>query len=163
VTLEWPLRERLAVIVVLLAFATAAFVAMRGATSWHVFQAGAYLVSVLVALAAPGATLVQVIGGQILAGGVLVGQGGVAWLVVVPVIGSVVATAELCAVVGRLGGAVARGPGTDLRRAILSAGLGAGVFAVVVFVGGTAGVGGILAIALASAACVGVAVVVGRG
>lgn len=75
------------------------------------------------------------------------------FLTLVPLIASVVATAELLAMVARLSGSRARDAKADFRRAGAATLLGA-VFAVVAFVGSRTGSVGFLPVVLASGACI---------
>jgi hypothetical protein len=77
-------------------------VAALGASGWHIVGACVYVVIAATALFFPAAITIQVIGGQMLAGSVLLGQNAPASLLLLPVIASVVVTAELLAAVGRL-------------------------------------------------------------
>jgi hypothetical protein len=146
-----PARQRLAAIAVLTAAITGAAAAALGATG--IFGAGAYVVIAVAALFSPAAIVVQVIYGQLLAGSVLLAQDGPAPLLLLPVVVSVVVTAELLALVGRLGTPKGRDPGgDDLHRVGVAAVIGGVVFGAVVLVRGLPGPTGLVAIGVASAA-----------
>lgn len=149
-----PARQHLAAITLLIATLTGAAGAALGASGSHVLGAGAYVVAALLALFFPAAIVVQVIAGQVLAASVLLAPDGPAPLLLLPMVASILATAELLAVVGRLDTPLARDPSDDLRRMGITVLIGGGVFGAVALAGRLPGPTGILAIALASAACV---------
>lgn len=152
-------RRRTAAAAVLTAILTGAAGVALGASSLHVYIAGAYVVITVAALFFPAAIAVQVIGGQVLVGSVLLGQDGLAHLLLLlPVVAGVVATAELLAVVARLDTPLERDPGAGLHRVGLAAAIGGAVFAAVVLLGELPGPTGLVAIVLASGACVMLAV-----
>lgn len=153
-----PARQRLAAIAVLMATLTGAGAATLGASGWHIFGAGAYVVATLAAIFSPAAIIVQVIGGQLLAASVVLGRDGSPTLLLLPVIASVVATAELLAIVARSAAALDRDPGDDVRRAGVTVSIAAVVFGVVAIIGRLPGPTGILAIVLAASACLVLAV-----
>lgn len=149
-----PARQRLAAMAVLMAILTGTGTAALGESGSHILGAGAYVVATLAALYSPGAIIAQVIVGQLLAAGLVLGRGDSTTLFVLPVIVSVVATAELLAAVGRSATAPDRDPGDDLRTTVVTISIASVVFGVVAIIGRLPGPTGILAIALASAACV---------
>lgn len=157
-----PARRRLAAIAVLTSVLTGAAGAALGLSDSHAYLAGAYVAITVVALFHPAAITGQVIGGQLLAGSVLLGQDGLARLWLVPVVASVVATAELLAIVARLDTPLEPDVGDDLRRAEHAAVIGGGVFGAVVLLGGLPGPTGLAAIALAAGACVALAILLAR-
>ena len=150
----WPARQGLAAFAVFAAILTGTFGAALGGSGGHAFLAGAYVVAAAVALFYPAAIAVQVIGGQVLLGSLLVGSEGTAPLLLVPAVAGVVVTAELLAVVARLDTQLERDPGDDLPRAGLAAVIGGAVFGAVVLVSGFPGPIGLVAVGLASGACV---------
>ena len=153
-----PARQRLILIVVFLATLTGAAGAALGASGGHAFGAAAYVASALVAVFVPAAIAIQVVGGQVLVGTLLLGQAGPAPLLLLPLVAAIVVTAELLAVVARLNTPLERDPRDDLRRAAASAAIGAGVFGMVVLAGVLPGPTGLVGIALASAACIALAI-----
>lgn len=152
-TTWWPARRRVAALAVLMAALTGAAGAALGASDGHVYGAGAYVVIVMVALFYSGGITAQVIGGQVLAGSLLSGLDGPATLILLPVLASVVLTAELLGIVARLDTPLEREPTRDVQGAALATVIGGGVFAAVVLVGDLPGPTGLTAIALASGAC----------
>lgn len=152
-TTWWPARRRLAALGVLMAALTGAAGAVLGASDWHVYGAGAYVVIAVVALFFSGGITAQVIAGQVLAGSLLSGLDGAAALLLLPMVAGVVLTAELLAVVARLDTPLEPDPTRDLQGAALATLTGGGVFGAVVLVGHLPGPTGLTAIALASGAC----------
>ncbi len=150
-------RTRLIAAALLLAVATGVVALSLGATPNHAWGAFGYVAVVGFAVLAPGAIWAQVLAGQLLAGSLLLGPGRLPWWVVVPIVASVIATAEVLGVVARLNAVVPRAPADDLRRAGQATLIGGAVFALVAFAGALPGPRGILAVALASAASVSVA------
>ncbi len=149
-----PARQRLAFLAGLAATLTGAVGAVLDGSSSYVYGAGAYVIIVVSALFVPAAIAVQVIAGQILVGSLLIGQAGTAALMLVPAFAGVVATAELLAMVAWLDAPVQRDPGDALPRAGLAAVIGGAVFAAVMLISGLPGPGGLVAVGLASGACV---------
>jgi hypothetical protein len=158
-----PARQRIAGLAVLLATVTGAAGALGPGGSSPV--AGAYVIATLAGLFFPAAITVQVIAGQVLAGCILwgSGQGARSLLLVVPIIASVVATAELLAGVGRLETTPGNDPGDYLRRAGAAAAIGAVAFGAVLLFGELPGPTGLIAIVLASAACAALAILLIAG
>lgn len=152
-TTWWPARRRLAALAVLMAAVTGAAGAALGASAWHVYVAGAYVLIAVVALFFSGGITAQVIGGQVLAGSLLSGLDGASALLLLPMVAGVVFTAELLGVVARLDTPLERDPTRDLQGAALATVIGGGVFGAVVLVGDLPGPTGFAAIALASGAC----------
>ena len=107
-----------------------------------------------IALLLPAGVAFQVITGQALVAGLLLAENGPASVLLVPVVAGVVVTAELLADVARLDTPLRR----DLTGAAASAGRAAvvagGVFGAVMPVGGLPGPTGVLAVVVASGACV---------
>ena len=150
-------RRRLIGAALVTAVATGVVTVSLGATGNHAWAAAGYLAVVGFAVLAPGAIWAQVIAGQALVGGLLLGPAGRPWWLLLPLVASVVATAEILAVVARLDSVVPRAPADDLRRAGRATLVGSLVFAVVAFAGALPGPGGLFAVALASGACAAVA------
>jgi hypothetical protein len=150
-------RTRLIGAALATAVATGLVVVSLGASSDHAWGAAGYLAVVGFAVLAPGAIWAQVVAGQLLAGGLLLGPEGLPWWLLVPVVASVVATAEILGVVARLDSVVPRAPADDLRRAGWSTLVGGVAFAVVALAGALPGPRGLVAVGVASAACVAVA------
>ncbi len=149
-----PARQRLASLAVLLATLTGAVGTVLDGSSSYVYGAGAYVMIAVLALFVPAAIAVQVIAGQVLVGGLLMGQDGPAALMLVPAFAGVVATAELLTMVAWLDTPLQRDPSDALPRAGLAAVIGGGVFGAVMLVSGLPGPGGLVAVGLASGACV---------
>jgi len=159
-------RARLAAIAVAVAAVTAVTGAALGGTADHAILAVALLASTIAALRSPSWIAVQVVAGQLLAARLLLGTVGITTLHVLPLVAGVIATAELLAAVGRLDSPVELIGGGELRRAAVAAGLGAAVFAAVALTGSLPGPSGLAAVAIASAACVALAILLvtrGRG
>jgi hypothetical protein len=145
--------QTFAALAILIASGTAAAGAWGG-SGWHLYGAGAYVAVTVLALFAPAAITLQVIGGQVLIAGLLFAPGDASPLLLVPLVIAVVATAELLALVARLRTSVDRDPRPDLRRAGIGALLAGSAFGIVVTVGALPGPAGLLSVALASIACV---------
>lgn len=153
-TTWWPARRRLAGLAILTATLTGSIAATAGSSPAHVYGAGGYLVLTLIALFWPSAIVAHVIGGQVLAGSVLVAPGGGELVPLLAIVAGAVATTELLAGAARLDMPVEREGRDDLRRAGLAAVAGAGVFGAVALVGTLPGPTGLVAVALASGACI---------
>ncbi len=149
-----PTRRRLASLALLAAAMTGVVGTVLDGSGSYIYGAGAYVMIVVLALFVPAAIAVQVIAGQVLVGGLLLGLDGTAVLMLVPAFAGVVATAELLAMVAWLDTPVQRDPGDALPRAGLAALIGGGVFGAVTLASGLPGPGGLVAVVLASAACV---------
>lgn len=161
--MSWkPDRTGVAVLALLTAALTGAAGAALGGTTEHLYGAGAYLAIAGVAVFSPGALVVQVIAGQMLAGSVLVGPEGAGLLAVVPLVAGVVITAELLGVTARIIDTPERHPGEELRRVGVTALLGGGVFGVVAVLGRLPGPGGLLGAGLAGGALVLVAMLLAK-
>lgn len=159
----WPERRRAAVLALVSAVATGATAGALGGPGWHLYGGAAYVVLVGLALLAPAAITAQVIGGQLLVGSVLLAPDGPAPLYVLPLVATVVLTAELLGVAARLDLPFRRAAGEDLRRTAVAAVIGGAAYAVVVLAAALPGPSGLMGIGLASAACILLAVVVVRG
>lgn len=129
-----------------------------GATTNHVWGAAGYVGLVAFSLLAPASLWAQVVAGQIMAGALLLGADATPWWLVLPVVAGVVATAELASIAARLDVVVPRPPSTDLRGAFRSVLVAAVAFATVALAAGLPGPAGFLAVALASLACAGAAI-----
>lgn len=149
-----PARQALGASAILVAALTAAVGVWLGGSGWHLFGAYTYVLIALLGLFSPAAIAVQVICGQVLVGSLLVAQDGPPHLLLAAVVASVIVTAELLAVVARMDTPLASDPRDDLPRAGTAALMGGGVFAVVLLLSGVPGPTGIVAVALASGACV---------
>ena len=149
-----PARQRLASLAVLAATLTGAAGAVVDGSSSYVYGAGAYVVIAVLALFFPAAIAVQVISGQILVGSLLMGQDRPAALMLALVFAGVVASAELLARVAWLESPLQRDSSDVLSRTALAAAMGGGVFGAVMLISGLPGPGGLLAVVLASGACV---------
>ena len=147
-------RLRLASLAVLLATLTGAVGTVLDGSSSYVYGGGAYVMIAVLALFVPAAITVQVIAGQVLVGSLLMGLEGPTALMLVPAFAGVVATAELLAMVAWLDTPLQRDPSDALPRSGLAAVIGGGVFGAVMLVSGLPGPGGLVAVGLASGACV---------
>jgi hypothetical protein len=126
--------------------------------------AAAWILIAAVGLFWPTAMTVVVVGGQMLTGMLLLGPTPVRLLPLVLAMAGVVATAELLGLVDRLNTPLERGARSELNRAGASAVVGGVVFAAVVAVGKLPGPTGLVAVALASGACVVLAILLlGQG
>ncbi|MGD8279342.1 MAG: hypothetical protein PVH00_14995 [Gemmatimonadota bacterium] len=153
-TVWGPARTRLAISAVLVATGTAALGAVLGGTGNHVVGAVGYIAVTVAALFRPGWITGQVVTGLMMAAGLMIGPAAASSLRMLPLVAGIIATAELLAAAARLDAPVERVARGELRRAGLAAGLGAVVFAAVLFAGVLPGPSGLLAVGLASAACV---------
>lgn len=151
-----PARWRCAVWAVLTAAATGTLAFVLD-PSGQVLGPALYVVVATGAILVPAGVAAQVMGGQLLLGSLLVGQGGPDPLLLLPSVAGVVATAELLAVVARLDTPLARGAPDAFGRAGLAAAVGVGAFAAVVLAGDLPGPTGLLAVVLASGAVAAVA------
>jgi hypothetical protein len=142
--------------------------AVIGGTALHVLGAVAYIAIAVSALFAPAMIMVQVAAGQVMIAGLLLRPGAAGallrpdspgTLLLVAMFVGVVATAELLAVVDRVVTSVDHDPRDDLRRAALAAAVAGVAFGVVLLPGSMPGPTGLAGVALASAACVIVALV----
>jgi hypothetical protein len=151
-----PARRRLAITAVLTAVATAAFGAALGGTGRHAVGAVGFTAIAVAALFRPVWITGLVVTGQLMALGLL--AGGAAPFAVLPVVAGVIASAELLAAAARLDSPGERIPVGEFQRAALAAALGAAVFAAVALAAALPGPTGLLAVGLASAACVALAI-----
>ena len=94
------------------------------------------------------------IGGQVLVGSLLLGSGAATPLVLMPAVAGVVVTSELLAVVARLDMQLERDSGDGVPSGGLAAVIGGCVFGVVVLASAFPGPTGLVAVVLASGACV---------
>ncbi len=154
VTGPWtPGRRRLALLAILAAVLTGAIATLMEGAGAYIPGALAYVMVTVLATFLPPAITVQVIGGQILIESLLL-QGGPAPLMLVPLFAGVVITAELLAIVAWLDTPLRREPGNTFVTAGRSALIGAAVFGAVLLVSSLPGPGGLVAVGLASGACV---------
>jgi len=148
-----PARRRTAA----LALATAVLTAIGGGTlsqaTGHLYGAVGYVIIAAAALFSPGWITVQVIGGQLLVASILLAPAPPTPLLVLPLVAGIIVTAELLAMVARLDTAPERESGPDLARVAVAGTVGAVVFAAVLLLGTLPGPRGLAAVALASAAC----------
>ena len=156
----WPARKRLSLLAIATATVTGGVAAMLGGST---DLAAAYVLVTLVALLSPAAIAVQVVVGQVLLGSLLMAGGRADPLALVPVFASVVATAELLADVARMDTPFESERRGDLHQVGLATVVGGGAFGAVVLVGDVPGPTGVLAVALASGACVVLARLLVRG
>jgi len=142
---------------------TAAAAAALGGEVWHVSYAAVYVALTLAAVFSPGAITLPVIAGQVLAASLLLQPDGPAPLLLVPVVASLVLTAELLGLAARLDGPVAPDATPGLPRAVSSAFLAGGSYAAVVGAGAYSGLlGGLVAVSMGAGVCVLLAVLLVR-
>lgn len=110
----------------------------------------------------PAAITAQVIAGQALVGLLFLVQDGTALTLAVPLVATVVVTAELLAVVARLDTPLPRGPGDALARTGRASVLAGAVFAAAIVISAAPGPTGIVAVGLGSVACLVLAVRMAR-
>lgn len=115
--------------------------------------AAVYVVVAAVAVFSPRAIAIQVVGGQALAAGVLLGPAGAGFVAVLPLVVGVVVTAELLGAVARLGITPERDPKTELRRSGIAGLLGGATFGLVALLIGLERPGGLTGLALAGGGC----------
>jgi len=147
-------RIRVAAAAVLVSAATGAVTVGVGGSTEQFYGAGLYVAVAALAAFMPPVIAIQVVGGQALVASLLMSQGGWTLLLLVPSVAGVVATAELLAVVARLDSPIWRESGHTVSAAGRAAVMGAGVFGAVALVGAIPGPTGLLAVVLASGACV---------
>lgn len=157
----WPARVRLAILAVAAAVLTGAWAVLVGGTGLS-YGAVAYVLVAAAAAFLPAAIAVQVIGGQILAAGVLSAPSGAVVLLALPVVLGVVVSAELLAVVARLDLPTPRAPDGALRRAGFAATIGVGVYTAVSLAGALPGPAGPVATLVAAGGIVAVALLLVR-
>lgn len=153
----------MAALAVASALATAATGSALGGSVLHLYGGAAYVGLAGLALAAPAAITAQVVTGQLLVGSLLLMPDGPAPLLLLPLVATVVITAELLGVAARLDLPLQRPAGEDLRRSVIAAVTGGAAYGGVVLAAALPGPSGLRGIALASAACVALAVVLVRG
>ena len=159
----WRSRVVMAVVAVVVALATAlATVAFAESPQFLVFAA-LYVVTVGASLVTPSAIVAQIVGGQALAGALLLSTENPSLLALTGVIAGVVLTSELLGIVARLGMPIERDPGPDTRQAGFAALVGATVFAVVFLLGRLPGLEGMAGAVLAAVAAIGLAVWMVKG
>jgi hypothetical protein len=149
-----PARQRTAAAAVLVALLTAVASGLWRTTGASVYAGVAYVAVTSLAVFVPAWIPAQVIGGQLIAGTMLLAPDGPEPLWIAPLLAGVILTAELLAAVSRLDASFRYHSKQDLRGAALAAGTGAVVFAAVIAFGSLRGPTGLLSVAIASAACV---------
>ena len=147
-------QRGLAGLAVLSAGVTGALIGGVGGAGFLQFGVVAYLLVTGLALITPAAIAVQVVGGLLLLARFLVAESGPAPLLVIPAVAGIIFTAELLAIVARMDTPFLSDPRDDLPRAVFSALVGGAVFTTVLLISGIRGPGGLVAIFLASGACV---------
>jgi hypothetical protein len=154
-----PVRQRIAALAILTAALTGVGGAVLGGSAWHLYGAGVYVAIAIAALFSHTWIAVQVIAGQLIAGSLLLGQRAHSPLLVLPVVASVIATTELLALVARADARLERDPFRDVATAWIAACAGAAISGAILLVAAVPGPTGLLAIGLASGACVGLGIV----
>lgn len=147
-------RRSLAVLAFSAAVLTGLGAGTLGGGLGHALGAAAYVVVATIAVFSPAAIAIQVVGGQALATGVLLGPAGAGFVAVLPLVVGVIVTAELLGAVARLGITPGRDAKTELRRSGLAGLLGGATFGVVALLIGLGGPGGLAGLALAGGGCV---------
>lgn len=161
---DWSVdRVRLAALALAASLATGALLAVVDPGGGFGSRGLLYAGVTSLALFLPAGVAAQVVLGQILIAALLIGGEGIDVVLLLPAMAGVVATAELLAVVARLDTPVRREAGGALRRAGSAAALGGGVFVGVGLAGAIPGPAGLLAVLLASGACVLLAARLARG
>lgn len=155
-------RRKAAGLAVLAAVLTGAAAAATGASMAAVYGAGVYLALTGAVLLRPAALAAQVVVGQLLVAAVLLDPGGPPPVTLLPVVAGVVATAELLALAARLDGPFPRDAGAGLREAALATLVGSAAYGAVALLGALPGPSGLAAVALASGACLALALVLVR-
>lgn len=154
-------RLRYAILGVLVAGLTAAIVVgMLGPGSG--LYGLTYVALAVLSVFFPAAITTQVIGGQALVGLLFLVQDGTALTLTVPLVATVVVTAELLAVVARLDTPLPRGPGDALARTGRASVLAGALFAGAILISAAPGPTGILAVGLGSVACLVLAIRMAR-
>ncbi|TVP55155.1 MAG: hypothetical protein EA351_11440 [Gemmatimonadales bacterium] len=160
---DWtPMRRLLAALALLTAVLTGVTGVAMGGTAGHAFAAAVFVGLAVAAAVSRGAIPWMIVAGQGFAASLLFTPVPLELLSLLPIVGGVLVSAELLAVVGRLEPSFARDPSDDLRRVGISALIGVGVFAVVAAMIGALDripvPTGLAAVALAVGACVVLAV-----
>lgn len=155
-------RRRLGSLALLCATLTGAAVAGLGGSVPQLYGGLVYLGIAAVSLRAPGAIATQVVVGQLLVASLLVGPGAPHPLLALPLVAGVVATAELLGGLHRLDKPLEREAGGDLRGIGTAVAVAGSAYGAVALLGAIPGPTGLLAVALASAACVGMALLFAR-
>lgn len=160
----WPGRRRLAALAVLTALATGALAAALGGGSGYVTVAWAYTILAGAAVVVPAAITAQVVAGQIILAGLLLGPAGATPLSLVPILAGVIVTAELLAVVARLDTPLERDARDALSGAGFAATVGGSVFAGVGLVAAAApSLPTLVSVGVAALACLALAGLLLRG
>ena len=141
-------RPRVRHLALLLAAITAAGFVGLASTSLHLFGSIAFMVLALLTIDRPSFLPVLIGGGQVTAAAVLLSLDGTERWMLLPGLITLVASAELIAVLARIGGPVPRETGLELHRALQSAAVGGAVCAAVLLVGSPPALGGSLGAAL---------------
>lgn len=147
-------RRSLAVLAFSAAVLTGLGAGTLGGGLGHALGAAAYVVVAAIAVFSPTAIAIQVVAGQALAAGVLLGPTDAGFVAVLPLVVGVVVTAEMLGAVARLGITPGRDPRTGLRRSGLAGFLGGATFGLVALLIGLEGPGGLTGLALAGGGCV---------
>lgn len=155
----WPARRRLATLAVGCAVLTGALVAGVGGGRDHVIHAALYSLVGVGALRVPPLVTGQLLVGLLMIAAVLLDVDVTRSLLLAPAVAGVIVTAELLAAVARLDAPIQRVPEGVGARAIARGALGGVLFSAVRLAAGAAVPGGAVSVALASAAVVGLGVV----
>lgn len=166
-TTWWPTRRRVAALALVTAALTGVSGAALGGTASHALGGALYVAVVAAALFAPAMIAVQVLVGGAMAAGLILTPGGLGPVTGLPLALTIVLTAELLGVAARLDTPVERDPTDDLRRAVVAVGVAGAAYGAVLVAAALPGPTGFAAVALASAACMVIALVIlaapGRG
>ncbi len=147
-------QRGLAGLAVLSAACTGAMMGSLGGPGFLQLGAVSYLLVTGVALITPAAITVQVVWALALIGRFLLGPIGATPLLLLPSVAGIIFTAELLAIVARMDTPFHNDPRDDLPRAVVSAGIGGAAFGVVFLLSGLRGPTGLIAVLLASFACI---------
>lgn len=124
--------------------------------------AGLYVLLAAIAIFNPEALTWKLVLGAVLVGIGMIDHEGTEMLVMLPVLGGVVATAELLGITARLGMVIERDPAPDLVRLCLVVVLTLASYAAVLLTGELDGPSGLVSTGLAAGACVGLALALRR-
>jgi len=136
---------------------TGVFVVLVGEAPGYAHGATFYFLLAFLASVSPAAIAAQVLGGHLLVGSLLLVPHGPPPIQLIPAVEGVILTAELLSIMARMDTPFESHPRNDLRRAGFSVLIGAGVFEAVLLASPFPGPTGLLAVGLASGACVGIA------
>jgi hypothetical protein len=147
-------RLRLAGLAITSSLATGVLISILAGSGLWSLGAGVYLAATGLGLLVPAGIAAQVVAAQVLVASLLLRADGPSVLLLAPAVAGAIVTAELLTSVARLDMPIGREASEALPGAGFAAALGGAVFVTVVLAGAASGPGGLLAVALASGACV---------